>query len=170
MMLDAFNGRDNNNFWVNVSGKATLVSSYKTPSLTAEFKNNLDSLSNIPDQYLTFVKNHCLDWDETETHIFVHANVDPDLPLHKQSDHDLFWQKLYPRPSHYSGKIVVCGHTSQKDGYPVNMGHQICIDTWACGRGWLTCLDVDTGEIWQTNQKGKLLTGNINNCSNVSIN
>ncbi|MGK7886820.1 MAG: metallophosphoesterase family protein [Crocosphaera sp.] len=162
MMLDTFHGRDNNNFWVNVAGKTTLFS-YNN-------NNNQDSLSNIPAQHLTFVQHHCLDWYETENHIFVHANVDPDLPLHKQSEHDLFWQKIYPRPSHYSGKIVVCGHTSQKDGCPVNMGHQICIDTWACGQGWLTCLDVDTGEIWQTNQKGKLLTGHINNCSNVSIN
>ncbi len=162
MMLDAFQGRDDRNVWVTGGGKATLVS-----------YNNQDqehSLSTIPEHHLHFVGQHCLDWYETDNHIFVHANLDPDLPLHKQSEHDLFWQKIYPRRRHYSGKIVVCGHTSQKDGCPVNMGHQICIDTWACGQGWLTCLDVDTGKIWQTNQQRQLLTGHIKNFSDVSIN
>ncbi len=162
MMLDAFAGKDKGNFWVNVGGKATLGS--------YDNEDNKESLFSIPNDHLHFLKHHCLDWYETESHIFVHANVDPHLPLHQQSGHDLFWQKIYPRRGHYSGKTVVCGHTSQKDGYPVNMGHQICIDTWACGEGWLTCLDVDTGKIWQTNQKKELQIAHIDNFSAVSMN
>jgi len=49
---------------------------------------------------------------------------------------------------------MICGHTSQKNGQPVNLGHAICIDTWACGQGWLTALEVNTGELWQANQQG----------------
>ena len=162
MMLDAFQSNKNDDFWIKIGGKATLES---YPQM-----NEDDPLLNIPDDHWDFVKQHCLDYYETDNHIFVHANLDPHLPLHKQSGHDLFWQKLYPRRSHYSGKTVVCGHTSQKDGCPVNMGHQICIDTWAYGQGWLTCLDVDTGKIWQTNQKGEVKMGHIKEFSNVSIN
>jgi len=59
-----------------------------------------------------------------------------------------------PAP-HCSGKIMVCGHTSQKSGVPLNLGHAICIDTWAYGKGWLTCLDVISGRVWQANQAGQ---------------
>ena len=50
---------------------------------------------------------------------------------------------------------MVCGHTSQKTGVPLNIGHAICIDTWACGDGWLTCFDVNNGTIRQANQAGQ---------------
>jgi len=53
---------------------------------------------------------------------------------------------------------MVCGHTSQKSGLPVNLGHAICIDTWAYGTGWLTCLDVTSGRVWQANQAGEQRT------------
>jgi serine/threonine protein phosphatase 1 len=43
---------------------------------------------------------------------------------------------------------------------PVNLGHAICIDTWVYGEGWLTCLDVTSGKVWQANQAGQLrMTG-----------
>ena len=58
---------------------------------------------------------------------------------------------------------MICGHTSQKNGQPLNFGHAICIDTWACGTGWLTCLDVYKGKIWQTNQQGEVKTSQIEN-------
>ncbi|HEY9796072.1 MAG TPA: hypothetical protein V6D30_10555, partial [Leptolyngbyaceae cyanobacterium] len=56
---------------------------------------------------------------------------------------------------HCSGKIMVCGHSSQKSGVPLNVGHAICIDTWVYGKGWLTCLDVTSGRVWQANQAGQ---------------
>ena len=56
---------------------------------------------------------------------------------------------------------MICGHTSQKNGQPINLGHAICIDTWACGGGWLTCLDVYGGQVWQTNQQGRVQMSRI---------
>jgi serine/threonine protein phosphatase 1 len=159
MMLEASLGKSHERLWLTVGGKAT-VNSYPN-------SNDIDSLTNIPDDHWDFIKQHCLDWFETDNHIFVHANVDPEVPVNQQSGHELFWQKMYPRQPHYSGKIVVCGHSSQKDGRPVNMGHQICIDTWACGKGWLTCLDVDKGKIWQTNQKGEVKISHIEDFSQL---
>jgi serine/threonine protein phosphatase 1 len=48
---------------------------------------------------------------------------------------------------------VVCGHTIQGD-LPTNLGYAICLDTCAYGGGWLSALDLDSGRIWQTNEKG----------------
>ena len=50
---------------------------------------------------------------------------------------------------------MVCGHTIQESGLPLSNGHSICIDTWAYGAGWLTCLDVESGTIWQANEAGE---------------
>ena len=73
---------------------------------------------------------------ETENHFFVHANADPSAPIYVQPDEMLYWQRFgKPRP-HVSGKTMVCGHTIQRSGEPLNVGHAICIDTWAYGKGW----------------------------------
>lgn len=119
------------------------------------------SLADIPESHWNFIEKTCLSAWETRHQIFVHANVAPDLPLTQQPDHELFWQKFDDPQPHYSGKTMICGHTSQKDGLPLNLGYAICIDTWACGNGWLTALDVDSGQIWQTNQLGQHRTSHI---------
>jgi serine/threonine protein phosphatase 1 len=49
---------------------------------------------------------------------------------------------------------MVCGHTAQKTGVPLHLGHAICIDTYVYGGGWLTCLEVTSGQVWQANQRG----------------
>ncbi len=101
-----------------------------------------------------------LDYYETERQIFVHANLYPDLPLNEQPDYVVFWQHIDEwTPPHQSGKTMICGHTSQKTGEILNLGHAICIDTAACKGGWLTCLDVETGDYWQANESGETRAG-----------
>jgi serine/threonine protein phosphatase 1 len=114
----------------------------------------------VPDEHWNFLENVCVDWHETPTHIFVHANVFADTPMAEQPDFMLRWEALdraYSVP-HYSGKVVVCGHTQQRSGLPLDLGHLVCIDTWAYGKGWLTCLDVESGRVWQANQAGRVRT------------
>ena len=53
-----------------------------------------------------------------------------------------------------SGKIMVCGHSSQKSGRPLVTEDAICIDTFAHGGGWLSCLDVQADMLWQANRDG----------------
>lgn len=117
-------------------------------------------LGDVPDEHWHFLESVCLDWHETDTHIFVHANVRPELPMNEQLVLMLHWGAIDKSNSapHCSGKVVVCGHTQQRSGLPLNLGHTVCIDTWAYGNGWLTCLDVTTGRIWQANQAGRLRT------------
>jgi serine/threonine protein phosphatase 1 len=112
-------------------------------------------LNDVPAAHWDFIENQCLPYWETDTHLFVHANVDADLALFEQPDYMLFWERFEASAPHISGKVMVCGHTSQKTGLPANLGHAVCIDTWACGRGWLSCLDVGNGQLWQTNQAGQ---------------
>jgi serine/threonine protein phosphatase 1 len=38
----------------------------------------------------------------------------------------------------------------------------MCIDTWPYSEGWLTCLEMNSGQLWQANQQGETRTGNIN--------
>ena len=100
----------------------------------------------------------CLDFHETDTHIFVHASYDPDLPMGEQPADLLRWESLrdgIPGP-HRSGKAVIVGHTSQKGGEILDLGHVKCIDTFCYGGGWLTALDVRTGEVWQADREGKM--------------
>lgn len=116
----------------------------------------------VPPAHLQFIEDVCRDWFETDTHLFVHANADPELALAEQSTHVLRWAKLYgplgARP-HRSGKVLVCGHSSQKSGEPLNLGFAVCIDTYCYGGGWLTCLDVGSGHVWQADLRGRVREG-----------
>jgi serine/threonine protein phosphatase 1 len=57
---------------------------------------------------------------------------------------------------HDSGKTVIAGHTSQKDGEILDLGHIKVIDTYCCGGGWLTALEVQTEEVWQADREGNM--------------
>lgn len=100
---------------------------------------------------------------ETETHLFVHANLEADVPMVEQLPFTLIHKKFGNPKPHYSGKTMVCGHTSQKTHVPLNLGHAICIDTDPGRGGWLTCLHAETGHYWQANFEGKIRQGTLIN-------
>ncbi len=112
----------------------------------------------MPATHWHFLERNCRDCYETENHFFVHANAYPDSPLSEQPVYMLRWEQFGDPAPHSSGKVMVCGHTSQKDGRIVNLGHAICIDTYAHRGGWLTCLDVKSGRVWQANEKRGIQT------------
>lgn len=154
MMLAARLGREEERDWLRCGGKETLAS-----------YSHLDDggrLADVPDEHWEFIEKQLVDWHETDTHFFVHASVYPDETLADQPTFMLHWEQIRPtqRP-HISGKIMICGHTSQRAGVPLHLGHAICLDTWVYGHGWLTCLEVDTGKIWQANQAGELRTADL---------
>lgn len=108
----------------------------------------------VPAEHLTFLRS-CREYFETDTHLFVHANYDPQLPLKETPTYTLRWELLDEIPApHQSGKRVIVGHTEQRNGEVLDHGHVVCIDTAVCGYGWLTGLDVQSGQIWQTNRWG----------------
>lgn len=118
------------------------------------------SFEEIPVSHWRFLNSLAM-YHETETHLFVHASLVADLPLDEQPEVTLLWERFGQAPAHESGKVMVCGHTSQRAGLPVNLGHAICIDTAACHGGWLTALDTATGSYWQTNEAGERRAGNL---------
>ncbi len=119
------------------------------------------SLENVPDEHWSFMCDRLLPYYEIDTHFFVHANADPRLPLGQQSDQMLYWEKFDDPPIHQSGKVMVCGHTSQRSGLPIGNRHSICLDSRVYDTGWLTCLYVETGEIYQANADGRRRTMRI---------
>jgi serine/threonine protein phosphatase 1 len=147
MMLQARESEDAFRGWVACGGDATLAS-------YSPF-GDAGRLVDVPDSHWQFLEEETRAWFETDTHFFVHASAYPACPLAEQPDFMLYWEAFDDPPPHESGKIMVCGHTSQKSGKPRNIGHAVCIDTWACGQGWLTCLDVGSGKYWQANQRGE---------------
>ncbi|MCW0217880.1 MAG: serine/threonine protein phosphatase [Prosthecobacter sp.] len=148
LFLDAQAGRLDKEAWLRVGGRETL-GSYAPDGHSLSFEN-------IPPSHLEFLYKRCLRYWETGKHLFVHANANSVFALSEQSDDWLFWARFEDSFPHVSGKTLVCGHTAQKSGLPSIRPQAICLDTWAYGEGWLSCLDVDSGEIVQANQIGKV--------------
>ncbi len=138
--------------WLRMGGDATLASYGADPQrlTTADF-------ARIPPGHYEFLAR-CREYHETPTHIFVHAQYDPLTPMSEQSHYELRWLSLKTSipGAHVSGKTVVTGHSSQKNGEVLDLGHIICIDTYCYGGGWLTAMDVDSGQTWQANRLGEL--------------
>jgi len=111
----------------------------------------------IPGRHQTFLPA-CRAFHETETHLFVHAGYVPDLPMESQPGEALRWQVTDARTArpHCSGKTVVVGHTPPRSGEVLDLGFLVCIDTNCNRGGWLTALEVSTGQIWQANNRGQL--------------
>ena len=113
------------------------------------------SINQIPTEHREFLQSGLQDFYENGTHFCVHANAREDLALKDQPERMLFWKKFVNVKPHRSGKVMVCGHTPQRNGYPKDLGHAICIDTAAARQGWLTCLDLDSRYCWQASETGK---------------
>lgn len=120
-----------------------------------------DYIDQIPEPYWDFITN-CKLYHETETHILVHAGLDPKLPLEEQTEEDLLWLRFDNLKPHQSEKTIICGHTpDRKEFKPRTKKGAICIDTYVYHTGYLTCLELETGTYHQANQKAQTKTGSI---------
>jgi serine/threonine protein phosphatase 1 len=148
MMLEARKGGWSElKMWLSVGGTQALAS------------YGGGTIDHVPREHWDFLEYNLLDYYETDSHIFVHATVLCGFEMDDQPDYALYWEFLGPAMRHQSGKTVICGHTAQKSGVPKIVPGAICIDTFAHGNGWLTCLDVQTGKYWQTNLRGERREG-----------
>jgi serine/threonine protein phosphatase 1 len=136
-------GKSDHQFWCKFGGKEMLES------------YSVDHVSKLPSDYWRFVAN-CVDFVETDNHIFVHATCDPLIPLPENSATKLRWDRFPENPQpHFSGKKVICGHTVQET--ILDLGFIACIDTGSgvFPNGKLTALDVNSGIYWQFGGKMK---------------
>lgn len=130
-------------FWISACGGGATLDSYG------------GRLGLIPPEHWNFFTS-LVRYHETDTHLFVHANYLPHVPLADQPDDVLLWSHLLKTPApHVSGKTAIVGHTPQPTGQILDAGHLVCIDTWCFGQGYLTAYDVHTREIWQADKEGK---------------
>lgn len=146
MMLRSRLNPDEHAIWLRVGGDLTLRSYVDEP---------------IPELHWDFIEHACRDFYETGSHIFVHGGLSPEVPLAEQPVYMLRWKSFRDVRPHCSGKVVVCGHTTQRSGQPTSLGHSICIDTGVSCGGWLTCLEPTSGAYWQANQAGKCRRGQL---------
>jgi serine/threonine protein phosphatase 1 len=147
MMLAARSGDlDHLRDWVLNGGMETLFS----------YGGDRATLRDVPAAHWHFLSHDLVDYLETDTHLFVHAGCQPNLPLSQTPDAVLRWERCDRVQPHQSGKIIVCGHTPQPGGMPMNKGFAICLDTAAGYGEFLTCLDVHSGKLWQSDTAGKI--------------
>jgi serine/threonine protein phosphatase 1 len=145
MLLSRLNA-DEQAIWIKAGGDATIRSYEGEP---------------IPISHWDFVEQQCIDVYETASHIFVHGGLNPDLLVAQQPTYMFHWKTFRDVKPHCSGKVVVCGHSTQRSGLPNSVGHSICIDTGPSSGGWLTCFEPTTGAYWQANQRGKTRRGSV---------
>jgi serine/threonine protein phosphatase 1 len=132
-------------FWLHFGGDATMASYGAT--LPAD----------VWPAHVEFLER-CGVTFETEHFIFLHANYEEDIPIDQLPRRVLLWESIRDRTpgAHLSGKTVIVGHTSQKSGEVLDLGHLRCIDTWCYGNGWLTAMDVHSGKLWQADKSGRM--------------
>jgi serine/threonine protein phosphatase 1 len=138
--------------WLRMGGTATLAS-YGA----AVDSFDVTDIKLIPPAHTAFLER-CLPYYETETHIFLHANYDPNLELDEQPIDLLRWESIRDRMPgpHVSGKTVIAGHSAQKSGTVLVEKGLVCIDTHCYGGGWLTAFEVNQRLVWQTNIAGEV--------------
>ena len=146
MMLSVIRGGAPHHDWVRYGGVETLES--------YGFDGDLDFL---PDKHHDFFDSLVGVYEHGD-YFFTHAAYDPDSPLTEQSAHVMRWHSLNNGipAAHQSGKIAVVGHTAQRDGEILDVGHLLCIDTHCYGGGWLTGVDLTNRVMWQTSLDGQL--------------
>ncbi|MDO4550673.1 MAG: metallophosphoesterase [Planctomycetia bacterium] len=136
--------------WLSVGGRQTLMS------------YGVSDASEIILQHLQFLAE-CKVYYETEHAIFAHAGYVYDRPMSQQPREPILKTRLskyVPQP-HISGKKVYVGHSAQRSGEILDLGHILCLDTCLYGGGWLTALEVQSGEIFQVDAGGMLKKSSI---------
>src|SRR5262249_39170237 len=122
MLLDALRDKSLLKRWLTCGGVDALRSYHWAPGgprrALAEW---------IPERHREFLAR-CQRYHETDTHLFVHAGVLPELPMDQQPDVALRWRVTHARTAspHCSGKVVVVGHTAQLSGEVLDLGFLVC--------------------------------------------
>lgn len=136
--------------WLHFGGSETLDS--------YDIGDDPEWFQKISPEHWQFIDD-CLPYYQADNYIFVHAGLETGKELDEQNQHHLFWKK-YETPTEYKPDlIVICGHTSRKNGEIANFGHTICIDTYAHGGMWLTALNIDTKDYIKASNSGVVELG-----------
>lgn len=151
MLIDAYEDESLISTWEILSGDRPLAgyfSGWRSPRF-----------HEVPDTHWNFLIERTLPFHETEEFIFVHGGISPHCMPEEETVERLYWAKLDTAEPHHSGRTVICGHTSQDSGEIADLGHTICIDTGISKERYLTCLQLDDWNFWQSSPKGEVSVG-----------
>lgn len=128
-------------FFLKIGGVQTLESYGMTPP----WPDSLDGM--LPSAHVVFF-NDLLPYWETDSHIFVHAGLQPGVHISQQSSDWLFWaREEFIHLKNPFPKKIIYGHTPFKQP-KVGTG-TIGIDTGVVYGGKLTCLILPEGRFVQ---------------------
>ncbi len=92
-----------------------------------------------------------------QEYIFVHAGLEPGVPLEKQTEESLLWIRSQFYKNYTGSARVICGHTPTPylmpdRYYPLSLTNRITIiDTGSfLPNGKISCIDVISDQIWQS--------------------
>jgi serine/threonine protein phosphatase 1 len=156
MMLAARDSEEKLNQFLKVGGDKTLQSYDEDFARLLDAPSELEPWHTVVDDiHWDFIEERLHSYYESDNHFYVHANAYAEAPLNEQPEFMLYWEKFNDPSRHESGKVMVCGHSSQRSGLPKSNLNAICIDTKAHAGGWLSCLHVESGHLWQANEEGQ---------------
>jgi serine/threonine protein phosphatase 1 len=153
-MMDARMSGTAFNLWMNAGGDKVLSSFGLPLTYTPDWHKSVES------KYWQFLEQ-TQPFMQIDKWIFVHSGLQTGVSLNNQSEEWLYWKKQ-EIPQMYSNKnIVICGHTSRKNGQISDFNHTICIDTFAYGGQSLTALEIESGKFYQCNEEGEFQSGEL---------
>jgi len=142
---DPLRGRD----WLQWGGRQTMASYGVVPPSDTTERADLDTLSAalrraMGEQHIGFLRG--LSGIATSgSVVFVHAGLDPSLPLDRQPDAAMLWGRIGgERTSGLPGYRMVHGHFAADA--PVSLPERVCVDTGAYYSGRLTAVRLDEEE------------------------
>jgi serine/threonine protein phosphatase 1 len=126
VVLDVCDGLCPADLWLSQGGDATLRS-YRAARA-----------QDLPETVLNWFRSLPLSYDDGRR-FFVHAGVNPQLPLEAQDERDLIWiRESFLSARRDYGRLIVHGHTPLETGEPDLRANRLNLDTGAVFGGPLT--------------------------------
>lgn len=163
IMLDVFENENKYDwdFWLKTAGGLATMRSYGFSELELEEAGTSEEFSLIPFlteeiiEHLEFIR-HLDTVIEQEDYIFVHAGVDPKIPLKKNTEKSLLWIRDEFHNDYTGERTVIFGHTPttrlhrDKKNNTIYFGENriIGIDGGAVFGGKLNCLELPSQKVF----------------------
>ena len=144
--------------WLSYGGLETLIDYGVIPEAGAKKHSDLFDLrerllENLPESHLSFFNRLRLSYGSGDF-MFVHAGVNPKIPVSDNTEEDLLWIR-----GHFLGhrglfeKLIVHGHTITMDGRPEIKPNRVGIDTGSYVNGTITAMIIEGENKYFINSK-----------------
>lgn len=163
IMLDVFEMENKYDwdFWLHTAGGLATMRSYGFSETDLEQAGSLEKFSLIPfisdeiTEHLELIR-HMNTIIEQDDYIFVHAGVDPKIPLQQNTTKNLLWIRDEFHRNYKGNQTVVFGHTPtprlhrNRENHEIYFGKNriIGIDGGAVFGGQLNCLELPSEKVY----------------------